>query len=79
MRKKQSVISQFLATEKQILLPVRAGLNIRAPRLNLCELSRLERFSERVIQCTQTNCYCNLFTYLSFGSGLLQKPVAVYV
>ena len=46
MRKKQSVISQLLATEKQILLPVRAGLEIRASGLNLCELSRLERFSE---------------------------------
>lgn len=81
MRKKQSVISQFLATEKQILLPVRAGLEIRASGLNLCELSRLERFSERVIQCIQTNkyYYCNLFTYLSVGNGLLQKPVAVCV
>ena len=46
MRKKQSEISQLLATEKQILLPVRAGLEIRASGLNLCELSRLERFSE---------------------------------
>lgn len=72
MRKKQSVISQ-------ILLPVRAGLEISASGLNLCELSRLERFSERVIQCIQTNkyYYCNLFTYLSVGNGLLQKPVAV--
>ena len=81
MRKKQSVISQFLATEKQILLPVRAGLEIMASGLNLCELPRLERFSERVIQCIQTNkyYYCNLFTYLSVGNGLLQKPVAVCV
>ena len=79
MKKKQSIISQFLATEKQILLPVRAGHEIRASGLNLCELSRLDRLSERVIRCTQTNCYCNLFTYLSFGSGLVQKPVAVCV
>lgn len=46
MRKKQSEISQLSATEKQILLPVRAGLEIRASGLNLCELSRLERLSE---------------------------------
>lgn len=46
MRKKQSEISQLLATEKQILLPVRAGLEIRASGFNLCEFSRLERFSE---------------------------------